>query len=119
MRLVLDQNIPRAIAEWLRDLYPDWTVWHIYEIGLAGAEDAEVFRWAQAERATIITSDEDFADVRRYPPSTHFGVVRLRVWPTTVESTQEAIERWISYLGIDSPAGRLFIVSQRRIRERR
>ncbi|MCS6918656.1 MAG: DUF5615 family PIN-like protein [Fimbriimonadales bacterium] len=118
MRLLLDQNIPRALAEWLRRVYPDWTVWHVYEVGLEGADDAEVFTWAQAERATIITSDEDFADVRRYPPASHHGVVRLRVWPTTVEATQQAIQRWINYLGTSSPENRLFIVNQRRIRER-
>ncbi|MCS7066399.1 MAG: DUF5615 family PIN-like protein [Fimbriimonadales bacterium] len=118
MRVLLDQNIPRPIAEWLRQLCPNWTVWNVYEVGLGGASDATIFQWAQAQQAVIITSDEDFADVRVYPPTSHCGVVRLRVWPTTVEVIQEAIQRWLRYIGNDSPAGRLFIVGRRTIRER-
>jgi predicted nuclease of predicted toxin-antitoxin system len=118
MRVLLDQNIPHPVAEWLRQLCPDWTVWHVYEMGLGGASDATIFQWAQAQQAAIITSDEDFADVRVYPPAMHWGVVRLRVWPTTVEVIQEAISRWIAYLGASSAKGRLFIVGRRSIRER-
>jgi len=118
MRVLLDQNIPRPITAWLRQRCPDWVVEHVYEVGLGGAPDATIFQWAQARQAVIVTLDEDFADTRVYPPATHYGVARLRVWPTTVEVVQAAIERWIDYLGATNPRGRLFIVGRRTVRER-
>ena len=89
----LDQNIPREVALWLRTERPGWRVSHVSEVGLEGKPDSDVFRWAQANGAMIVTYDEDFADGRLFPLDSHSGVIRLRVWPTTVEATKEALSR--------------------------
>ena len=41
--VLLDQNVPRAIAVWLRDVRSDWTVHHATEVGLSLCSDADVF----------------------------------------------------------------------------
>jgi predicted nuclease of predicted toxin-antitoxin system len=50
-----------------------------------------IFEWAQEKGAIILTFDEDFADARMYPVGSHAGVIRLRVWPTTIEQVEYAL----------------------------
>ena len=76
---LLDQNVPRAVAAWLRALRPSWTVYHAIDAGLSGSSDRQLFQWAQSHRAVIFTFDEDFADQRLFSVENHHGVVRLRV----------------------------------------
>jgi hypothetical protein len=74
--------VPKAVVTWPR------------------RSDREVFDWAQARQAIIIIFDEDFADQRSFPVGGHHGVVRLRVWPTTIEETQDALERLLGEVSI-------------------
>lgn len=117
--ILLDQNIPPAIASWLRTLRPAWLIHHVGEVGLRGALDRQVFDWAQERRALIITFDEDFADQRSFPVGKHAGVVRLRVWPTTVEETQAALARLFTETTPEELSGALVIIDPGRIRIRR
>jgi len=119
LRILLDQNIPQAISDWLRGKLPEWEVWHVNELGFQGRPDEFLYLWAQKSNAIIVTYDEDFADSRFYPLGHHHGVIRLRVWPTTTEQTQNAIERLI----IDFPPSRwcdcLIIIDNQKIRIRK
>jgi predicted nuclease of predicted toxin-antitoxin system len=119
LHFFLDQNIPREIAVWLRVERPDWKVSHVQDAGLMGKPDADIFRWAQANGAIIITYDEDFADARLFPLGSHHGIIRLRVWPTTVEATKEALSRLFSRVPVSELEGCLLIVDLTRIRLRR
>lgn len=102
----------------VRSLRPSWLVQHAADVGLAGRSDREVFEWAQARRAIIVTFDEDFADGRSFPVGEHHGVVRLRVWPTTVEETQTALERLLTEVPDHELSGALVIIGRTRIRVR-
>lgn len=116
--VLLDQNVPRVVAAWLRGLKPSWEVYHAAAVGLAGKSDREIFDWAQARRAIIITFDEDFADQRSFPVGGHHAVVRLRVWPRTIEETQDALERLLGEVSDNELSGSLVIVDRTRIRVR-
>ena len=116
--VLLDQNVPRAVMNWLRALRPSWEVRHAIEVGLGGKNDREIFEWAQSQRAVIVTFDEDFADRRSFPVGEHHGVVRLRVWPTTIEETQAALERLLAEVPEGELKGALVIVDRARIRVR-
>jgi predicted nuclease of predicted toxin-antitoxin system len=117
-RVLLDQNVPRALADWLRGMRPSWVVQHATDVGLAGKSDRAVFEWAQAHQAIIITFDEDFADQRSFPVGKHHGVVRLRVWPTTIEETRAALERLLAEVQDGELLGALVIIDRTRIRVR-
>lgn len=69
--VLLDQNVPQAVAAWLQGLKPSWEICHTTTVGLGGKSDREVFDWAQAQRAIIITFDEDFSDQRSFPVGGH------------------------------------------------
>ena len=118
LTILLDQNVPIAVAVWLRKLRPSWIVLHTSEVGLGAKSDKEIFEWAQIRRAVIITFDEDFADRRLFQSQDHPGVVRLRVWPTTIEKTQEALERLLDEVTEEELSGALVIIDRTRIRIR-
>lgn len=118
LRILLDQNVPREVAIWLRDARPSWTIEHTNDVGLSTKADVEIFAWAQAHGAIVITYDEDFADRRSFPVGEHAGVVRLRVWPTTVEETLRALKRLLAAVADEELAGALVIVDRGQIRIR-
>ena len=74
---------------------------------------------AQRDGSIVVTFDEDFADARMYPVGSHAGVIRLRVWPTTIENTEAALARLFEAVGDEDMRGSLVIIDQRRIRVRR
>jgi predicted nuclease of predicted toxin-antitoxin system len=119
LRILFDQNIPPLLCDFVRAQRPYWEVRHVNDVGLRGAADNEIFHWAQIDRSIVVTFDEDFADARMYPAGTHAGVIRLRVWPTTIENTEAALLRLFDSVSDEELTGSLVIVDQRRIRIRR
>ena len=98
---------------------PHWDVRHVNDVGLQGAADDVIFKWAQSNLSIVITFDEDFADPRMYPAGSHAGVVRLRVWPTTIETTETALSRLFDSVTEEDLQGSLVIVGEAKIRVRR
>ena len=119
MIILVDQNVPRAVAQWLKLERPGWEVWHVTDVGLSGRPDSAIYEWAREKKAVVITYDEDFADARLYPLGKHPGVVRLRVWPTTIEASKAALKRLLATVPEDALAGSLVIVHHNRIRIRK
>lgn len=109
LRILLDQNVPRS----------DWVVRHVADVDLWGASDSTILDWARADTSIVITFDEDFADARMFPVGSHSGVIRLRVWPTTVEKTEAALARVFREVRDEDLPGSLVIVDEARIRVRR
>jgi predicted nuclease of predicted toxin-antitoxin system len=119
LHILLDQNVPQECTRWLQQVRPDWTVTHVNLIGLMGRSDAEVFRWAQVNQSIIISYDEDFADARMFPLGAHGGIIRLRVWPTTVDVTIAGLKRVLDQVPEEDWRRSLIIVDNQRIRLRR
>jgi predicted nuclease of predicted toxin-antitoxin system len=119
LRVILDENIPPQIADHLRAKRPAWDVRHVRDIGLRGASDQIIFEWAREHSAIVITFDEDFADTRMYPTGSHAGVIRLRVWPTTIEQIEEALDRLLNAVPDESLSRSLIIIDNLKIRIRR
>lgn len=119
LRILLDQNIPARVAEWLRGQRPSWQVDHLNELGFAGESDVVLYRWAQEHKSVIVTFDEHFADARFRQLGPHCGVVRLRVWPTTTEATIDGLRRLIENVNEDDLRGSLIIVDPAKIRLRK
>jgi len=116
--MLLDQNVPYIVREWLRNVWPAWRVVHAADVGLGVEPDRAVFASAQDHGAAVVTFDEDFADRRSFPVGDHFGAVRLRVWPTTAEETVAALQRLLDEVSEAELRGALVIVDRRHIRLR-
>lgn len=55
LTILLDQNIPVSVADWLRSQRPSWNVRHVNELGFQGKPDDFLYRWAQGNSAIVIT----------------------------------------------------------------
>jgi predicted nuclease of predicted toxin-antitoxin system len=77
MRLKLDENLPREATELLRQAGHDAS--SVLEQGLGGRADPDVASVCAGEGRGLVTLDVDFANVRRYPPSDHHGLIVLRL----------------------------------------
>jgi predicted nuclease of predicted toxin-antitoxin system len=119
LRLLLDQNVPQAISTWLQNKLPGWDILHVNELGFQGKPDDFIYLWAQKNVSIIVTYDEDFADSRYYPLGHHHGIIRLRVWPTTIEQTQSAMERLIESFSPQKWKNCLIIIDNKKIRVRK
>jgi predicted nuclease of predicted toxin-antitoxin system len=76
MRLKVDENLPRETCDLLDRAGRDAI--GVGQQGLAGADDARVYRLCQDERRALVTLDVDFANVQAYDPKSSAGVIVLR-----------------------------------------
>ena len=115
MKIKLDENIPARVAEALLRLGHD--VQTARDENLAGKPDAALWEAVQAEKRFLITQDLDFADVRRYAPGRHAGLLILRLR----EPGAKALAAAISALAADLPDwhGCCVIATENKIRIKR
>lgn len=114
---LVDENTSRTLVPSL--LNAGFAAQHIYDVGLQGHPDDEIFAFAQKHEQTIITIDLDFASILDYPPP-HFGIIVLRLAKTT--STSDLIREVLSSLnamGEKSLHDTLVIIEPGRLRIRR
>jgi predicted nuclease of predicted toxin-antitoxin system len=75
-RFLIDENLPRELAARLHAV--GYVAEHVVDVGLRGHSDAEVYAYAQAEGATLVTIDTGFGNLLQYPPPrARIVVVRL------------------------------------------
>lgn len=98
MRLVVDAQLPPALAQWLVARGHDAV--HVFDLGYARAPDSVIWEYAHETGAAIITKDEDFALRAQLRPSgppiiwIRFGNVRRQellrrldaLWPKVLEA---------------------------------
>jgi predicted nuclease of predicted toxin-antitoxin system len=113
LRILFDQNIAPVVCEFVRKRKPHWEVRHVNEVGMQGASDDAIFQWAQGDSSIVVTFGEDFGDARMCPAVSHAGVIRLRVWPTTIENTETALARLFDSVAHEDWQGSLVIVDER------
>lgn len=88
MHFIVDTNLPRALCGWL--VSKGHEALHVLDLGLAQAEDSDIWQAAIAAGAIIVSKDEDFADLVR---GDHAGP--SVVWIRTGNGTNRQL---ISYL---------------------
>lgn len=72
-RFLIDESMPRSTTTMLRQA--GYYAEDVRDIGLRGATDEAVHAYAQAHHLTLVTADKDFANVLRFPPGTHRGII--------------------------------------------
>lgn len=90
MKLLLDQNISRKLADELEDLFPRSN--HVFLLGLHKASDEEIWDYARINGFTIITQDSDFNErslVYGYPPK----VIWLRTGNVSTKYIKRVLRR--------------------------
>jgi predicted nuclease of predicted toxin-antitoxin system len=73
LKFLIDEDIPRSTAKVLRDR--GHKVLDVRDCGLRGEADEEVFKFAQKEKAVILTGDLGFGNLLHFPVGRHSGIV--------------------------------------------
>ena len=58
MRFLVDEQLPSALARWIA--VRGHEAEHVFDVGLGGADDVEIWRHAKKTNATIITTRYEF-----------------------------------------------------------
>jgi predicted nuclease of predicted toxin-antitoxin system len=116
VRFLVDTNLSPRVAEWLRNNGHDAV--HVFELGLAAAQDRELFEHAMRKGRIVLTSDLDFGDIlARSGGSVSVVIIRLRS-NTTVRVTAR-LEKALSQAVLALKKGAVVILEEARIRVRR
>jgi len=115
---VVDDNMPRTTASVLRDA--GYEAINVRDVGLRGADDEDVFAFAQSRQAALIMADRDFSSVLTFRPGTHAGIIFVRI-PSKVpnEVVNREVVRAIVELGNEELSGAHVVVEVGRTRVRR
>ena len=62
MKFLLAAELPPHLAKAM--VRKGHVAWHVYDCGLLAAKDRDIWRFAAAEGAAIVTTDGDFAAMR-------------------------------------------------------
>lgn len=73
LKFVIDEDMPRSTGKILKE--QGYGVKDIRDYGLRGADDQEIYQFAQREQAILITGDMGFGNILRFPIGKHFGIV--------------------------------------------
>lgn len=78
MKFLLDENLAPIFINKIKEKYPSSV--DVFDIGLAGESDQEIYEYLQSEENNhiLITFDLDFSDIRKYPPELVEGIIVLR-----------------------------------------
>jgi predicted nuclease of predicted toxin-antitoxin system len=110
VKFKLDENIGRRGLELLRASGHDvMTVW---DQGLRGVTDEELFQICAAEGRALVTLDRDFGQITRFPPEKSAGIIVLDLGRrATLQGIVGRLRDFLSVL--ESHAGRRCSVDRR------
>ena len=114
---MVDENLPRELAVQLQAA--GYVAEHVVDVGLRGHSDAEVYAYAQAQGATLVTIDTGFGNLLQYPPP-HAGIVVVRL-PDALSITRrlEMIANGLAVLAGQPLENTLVTIEVGRVRVRR
>ncbi|MEO5362975.1 MAG: DUF5615 family PIN-like protein [Magnetococcus sp. DMHC-8] len=116
MKFKTDENLPTEVVALLRRAGHD--AMSVVEQSLGGRDDETVFHVCRTEQRILITLDLDFANLHAYPPATGYGIVVLRLAWQDKLTIMNAMQQVLPILAKESPAHKLWIVEEGRVRIR-
>lgn len=115
--MLLDQGTPLSTAGILRSRGIDAV--HTGEIGLAGAEDAEILTTAREDGRTVVTLDADFHALLVLAGNSSPSVIRIRIEGMRAPEFSNLIQNVLDTCKSDLEIGAMVSVTEKQIRVRR
>lgn len=118
MKIVIDEDLPRSLSAALRA--DGHEVFDIRDHGLRGMPDERIFRFAQEQKAILMSGDRGFANTLSFPLGTHNGIIVLR-FPSELDTSyvNRVVLNLMTHLGDSDVPGNLIIFSPGGVRIRR
>ncbi len=116
MKLKLDENLSRHLKPILIELGHD--VLTAADENLLSRPDTEVAACAASEGRILLTLDIEFADLRKYPPGSHPGIVLFRPGALGPLSVNRFVERFARSTDLSALSGCVAVVEPHGVRVR-
>jgi len=116
VRLKVDENLPGQIADLLRRQGHDALT--IGDQGWQGLADDDLWARIQREGRWLVTADKEFADLRRYPPGSHAGLILLRSSGESRADYLRLAGKVLQGVKLDEVGGAVVVVTRRGVRIR-
>jgi predicted nuclease of predicted toxin-antitoxin system len=110
MLLKLDENLGRSHVEILRNAGCETD--RVHDQGMSGWADSAVWKRVCDEGRFFVTLDLDFADVRRYRPGSHPGILLLRAGNRSRAAVLTVLQRVLNERRLDSLMGCLAVADE-------
>jgi len=116
MKLKLDENLSRHLKPVLIGLGHD--VLTAADENLLSHPDTEIAQAAKEEQRMLMTLDVEFADLRKYPPGSHPGVILFRPLSLSPLSVNSFITDFVRRTDLDKLAACVAVVDPVHVRVR-
>jgi predicted nuclease of predicted toxin-antitoxin system len=116
MKLKLDENLSRHLKPVLFGLGHD--VLTAADENLLSHPDTEIAQAAKEEQRMLMTLDVEFADLRKYPPGSHPGVILFRPLSLSPLSVNAFITDFVRRTDLDKLAACVAVVDPVHVRVR-
>lgn len=118
LKFVIDEDMPRSTARIPKAR--GYEVLDVRDCGLRGKSDEEVFKFAQKEKAIILTGDLGFGNLLRFPIGNHSGIIIVH-YPNEISTFQlnNQIAKAFDTLTETDFKGNLIILEPGKVRIRR
>jgi predicted nuclease of predicted toxin-antitoxin system len=110
VKFKLDENLPVSSAAILTSA--DQNVDIVTDEGLTGAPDHDVVAAATAAGRILISLDRGLGDIRAYPPSSHAGIVVLRLTDQSTTAATKPVSDLATLTNPDSLAGAVAVLKR-------
>jgi len=117
IKFLTDENIFPTIVKFLRD--KGFDVNDVTEEGMSGANDAAIMDLSLHEGRALVTFDKHFANILLYPPSSHCGIIRIRIHPPLLSDIIRALENFLQKFDLATIKGTLVVMERDGFRVRR
>lgn len=117
MKIFADECVYSATTKSLRDLGHD--VETAQEAGLSGHEDQELLQYAIQQNRILISIDMDFSNAVRFVPSTHSGIIILKIRPSTIDNVHQVLSQFLRGNAEEEIHHSLVIIDKTKYRVRR
>jgi predicted nuclease of predicted toxin-antitoxin system len=116
MKFKIDENMPLEVAELLRKAGHDSTT--VPEQNLTGTSDINLAAICRQEKHILVTLDNDFSDIRTYPPDKFPGIMVMRLNRHDKLHVLDVFSQAIHLLPKESIEKHLWIIEEDKIRIR-
>jgi predicted nuclease of predicted toxin-antitoxin system len=116
LHVKLDEQLSHQLVEIFNRT--DYEVSTVLDQELSGCADSKLWPVVQEQEALLITADKEFADIRKYPPGSHNGVVLLRPKYESLPAFQFLIEEIVLEHDLAKLVGITAVVNEKELRIR-
>ena len=116
MNVKIDEDLPKNLAIILQER--GYTVDTVFQQGMSGWKDPDLWETIQEEQRFLITADKGFGDIRVYPPGTHSGILLLRPDRDGIKPVTKLLESVLEKYDLSIFSGSITVATPRGIRVR-